>query len=57
MAEGDKVKTTLYMTPETWDRLIQFIRDKYGRDVKATSITVEAAVKEYLDAREAPVST
>ena len=57
MADGDKVKLTLYMTPETWDRLILFIRDKYGRDVKATSITVESAVKEYLDAREAPVST
>ena len=56
MADGDKVKLTLYFTPETWDRLIQFIRDKYGRDVKATSITVEAAVKEYLDNREAPVS-
>ena len=56
MAEGDKVKLTLYFTPETWDRLIQFIRDKYGRDVRVTSITVEAAVKEYLDTRKAPVS-
>ncbi|KKL93738.1 hypothetical protein LCGC14_1871710 [marine sediment metagenome] len=51
MAESDKVKTTIYMTPETWDRLILYIRDKYGRDTKATSITIEEAVKEFLEAR------
>ena len=56
MAEGDKIKTTIYMTPETWDRLILFIREKYGRDTKATSITIEEAVKEFLDAREARVT-
>ena len=56
MSDGDKVKTTIYMTPETWDRLILYIRDKYGRDAKATSITIEEAVKEFLDGKEAPVA-
>jgi len=57
MSAVDKVKTTIYMTPETWDRLVEFMRAKYGRDVKATSITIEKAVKEFLDAKEAPTST
>jgi len=56
MVEADKIKTTIYMTPETWDRLILYIRDKYGRDTKATSITIEEAVKEFLDGKEAPVT-
>ena len=56
MAEGEKVKTTIYMTTGTWDRLVLFIREKYGWDTKATSITIEAAVKEALDRWEAPVT-
>ncbi len=56
MAEGEKIKTTIYFTVETWDNLVNFIREKYGRDVKATSITVEEAVKEYLEARKASVT-
>lgn len=53
-----KVKTTLYITAETWDRLVLFIEAKYGPDTRATSITVEEAIKEFLDDRdvEAPVT-
>jgi len=53
MAEAEKIKTTIYMTPETWDRMILYIREKYGRDAKVTSITIEEAVKEFLDGKEA----
>ena len=52
MVETDKVKLSIYMTPSTCDRLILYIREKYGRDVKSTSITIEEAVKEFLDRQE-----
>lgn len=48
MAE-DKVRTSIYLTPDTWDRLVFFIREVHGRDAKAVSITIEAALREYLD--------
>ena len=56
MAEGEKIKTTIYMTAETWDRLILFIREKYGWNAKVTSITIEEAVKDFLDAQGASVT-
>lgn len=54
MAKPDKVKTTIYLTPETWDRFVIWMHATYGREVKVTSITIEQALKEFLDRNESP---
>jgi hypothetical protein len=51
---SDKVKTTVYFTPATWDRLLKYLVAKYGRNVNATSITIEQAVILFLDTENAP---
>ncbi|MDD5475468.1 MAG: hypothetical protein PHU03_03015 [Syntrophales bacterium] len=49
---GGSVRIHIVMGTETWDRLVMYIREKYGRDVKMTSIVVEEAVREFLEAHE-----
>lgn len=41
-------RVNIYFTQETWDELKRFIITKYGIK-KALSITVEQAVKDYLE--------
>ena len=43
----EQKKVTIYFTMKTWERLLDFVRAKYGVK-KALSITVEEAVKAYL---------
>ena len=43
----EQKKVTIYFTMKTWERLLDFVRAKYGVK-KALSITIEEAVKAYL---------
>lgn len=55
MGKKGLVRIHVTMSPELWDRLVEFMVHKYGRDARVTSVTVEEAIRRYLDQEAATV--
>jgi len=47
--DDGKVKATVYFSTRTYEELDAWILARYGRNVRALSITVEQALQEFLE--------
>lgn len=54
MPVTESVRIHVTLPVKTWDKLTDFIVEKYGRGARVISITVDQAINELLDRQKTP---